>query len=209
MFQSPYWQQNYPQKFTSELISETLLELGFNPSVDEIHMCTGNIFDDTRKMLKDRGIRCMDTKIEGILQTKVEQAYLDHLKVIGVNANITIESGKERFFQLFHWVAKDFHKRQKYVKSGFQKWEQKWEGICLDEYHKNIGRNGPRNDDGSNSRASNPNARRNRPYSSYKKTQNPKDPRSNPDRNKSQSDRNKNQSDRNKSQSDRPFKKFN
>jgi hypothetical protein len=113
-------------------------------------MCTGNIFDATRKMFKDRNIRCVDTKIEGPLQTKVEQALLDHLKIIGVtNPNITIESGKERFFQLFHWVSKDFHKRQKYVKSGFAKWEQKWEAICLDEYHKNLGRNGRRysNDD--------------------------------------------------------------
>lgn len=135
-FQNENAKLKYPEKFTAELIINTLNELGFNPKNDTIFICTGNIFVDAKKLLKDKGYKYTETKIEGVLQQKVEQAYLDYLKTLGVNVNITIESGKDRYFQLFNWLVEDYPNRRKYVKTGFNMWQKKWEQIALERYQK-------------------------------------------------------------------------
>ncbi|MCP4760738.1 MAG: hypothetical protein GY870_03080 [archaeon] len=113
--------------------------MDFNPKTDEVRICQGNIFDETRKMLKDEDIKFENWAIEGKLQDRVEEAYLLHLKSFGVNIRrISKESGKKRYFQLFGWVSYDFPKRRKYVKSGFKAWNNKWEKLCLEEYQKRL-----------------------------------------------------------------------
>jgi hypothetical protein len=136
-FQHPLWEQDFPMKYTVEIIENVLSELKFNQKSDLIHICSGNIFNLTRDMFKEKKIQFKDMKIEGKLQDAVEQALLDHLKSIGVNSKITIESGKKRFFQLFNWVSNNFPKRRKLVKSGFKSWGKKWESVCIEKYQKN------------------------------------------------------------------------
>lgn len=135
-FQNENAKLKYPEKCTAELIMNTLNELEFNQNKDTIFICSGNIFVDAKKMLKDKGYKFTETKIEGVLQQKVEQAYLDYLKTLGVNVNVTIESGKDRYFQLFNWVIEDFPNRRKFVKTGFTMWQKKWEQIAQERYQK-------------------------------------------------------------------------
>ncbi|MHA1729976.1 MAG: hypothetical protein ACTSWY_14800 [Promethearchaeota archaeon] len=127
-----------------ELIENGLKELEFNPETDLIHICSGNIFDLTRQMFKNKKFDFKNVKIIGVLQDRVERQFLEHLKKIGVKSKmITIESGKKRYFQLFNWVAWDFPRRRKYVKSGFRKWQSKWEKICSEQYKKNLRKKKP------------------------------------------------------------------
>jgi hypothetical protein len=138
-FQNPAWKNDFPMKYTVEIINSTLSEINFNRQIDLIHICSGNIFDMARDYFKDNKINFKNVKIEGKLQDLVEQAFIDHLRQIGVRSKkITIESGKKRFFQLFNWVAYKYPKRRQFVKSGFKNWEKKWEAICEEQYRKNL-----------------------------------------------------------------------
>ena len=122
-----------------ELIEKGLAELNFDPNKDIIFLCRGNIFDIARNELRQRNYVIKDAVIDGELQDRVEQAYLDHLKTLGVDVErekITIESGKDRYFKLFEWVSRDFYKRRKLVKSGFKKWQTKWSKISERKYHQ-------------------------------------------------------------------------
>ena len=87
-------------------------------------------------MLADNNFEYRDSKIEGVLQKKVEDAYIQHLRTLGVTVKLAQDGGKERFFQLFHWVTGDFPRRRKLVKTGFRKWQTKWEAKALEEYRK-------------------------------------------------------------------------
>ena len=46
------------------------------------------------------------------------------------------KSGAKRFFVLFNWICYDFYKREKYVKSGFKKWNTIWRDRAIKNFNK-------------------------------------------------------------------------
>ncbi|MHA1602316.1 MAG: hypothetical protein ACTSVU_08735 [Promethearchaeota archaeon] len=126
IYQKPEFNQ-LSKEFIKELFIQAIEEMQITKTED-IHLCTGPCFDKAREYLKENEYNLFDAKIEGYLQDKVEQTYLDYL----VNEydfpleKTSVQSGKERFFTQFHWLAKDFPRRQHYAKTGFTKWETKW-----------------------------------------------------------------------------------
>jgi hypothetical protein len=106
------------------------------PTTEELLICSGNIFDQARNWLKQNGYNVTTTKIEGYLQDKVEQTYLNHLvEDLGIpEKNMPLESGKDRYFAQFRWVTEDFPRREKFVKTGFEKWVTKWSKIARDDW---------------------------------------------------------------------------
>ena len=41
-----------------------------------------------------------------------------------------------RFFVLFNWVCYDIYKREKFVKSGFKKWNTVWRDRAIEKFRK-------------------------------------------------------------------------
>jgi hypothetical protein len=76
--------------------------------------------------------------IQGKLQEQVEGRLITHLRNdLGVRSkNLTKKSGAKRFFVLFNWVCHDFYNREKYVKSGFKKWNSVWRQRAIKRYEK-------------------------------------------------------------------------
>jgi len=129
------------QLHVKNLFEQAITEMKILPT-EEILLCTGNIFDKARDFLKEKGYSVQDAKIEGFMQNVVEKVYLDHLvNDIGIPRDeIPTESGKDRFFALFHWIGKDFPRREIYVKSGFDKWGTKWREMAHQDWMRFVTR---------------------------------------------------------------------
>ena len=122
LYQSSDFNQR-TQEFIQGLFVEAIQELKITKSED-IHLCTGSCFNAAREYLETEHFNLINAKIEGYLQDQVEQTYLNHLyQTYGIPLKkLTVDSGKKRFFLLYHWVTKDFPRRQHFVKSGFEGW---------------------------------------------------------------------------------------
>ena len=134
LYQSPNFLE-LTQNHVRDLFIQVLADLRV-PTTEELLICSGNIFDQARVWLKQNGYNVTTTKIEGFLQDKVEHTYLNHLiEELGIpEKNLPLESGKDRYFVLFRWVSEDFPRREKYVKSGFEKWTTKWSQIAKEDW---------------------------------------------------------------------------
>ena len=138
LFKGDNWKRRLPYKKTLQLVKEGLKELHFDKENEKIYLCRGNIFDKVREYLDEEGIEYEPAIIEGKLQNAVEERLIQHLRNdLGVRSrHLTIESGAKRYFVLLNWVSRDFYEREKYVKSGFKKWNTQWREIAIKKYHK-------------------------------------------------------------------------
>ena len=138
MFNKENWQKKMPYKIVVDLVKEGLYDLDFQKDKDKILICRGNIFDKVRNYFDEEGIQHEPAIIEGKLQDAIEGRYVTHLrKDLGIKSrSLTKKSGAKRYFVLFDWVCKDFYKREKYVKSGFKKWNVVWREKAIKKYNK-------------------------------------------------------------------------
>jgi hypothetical protein len=138
LFQGENWRNKMPLKSTLELVKDGLREMNFNKDKELIKICRGNIFDNVRAYFIEEGIDYQNSVIEGKLQEAVEGRLVTHLrKDLGVRSkNLTKKSGAKRFFVLFNWVCYDFYNREKFVKSGFKKWNSMWRNRAIKKYRK-------------------------------------------------------------------------
>ncbi len=140
LFKGDNWKDKEPYKMTVDLVKEGLKELNFDKKNEKVLLCRGNIFDQVRQYFDDVGIVYEPAIIEGKLQDAVEGRLIKHLKNdLGIHSKkLTIESGAKRYFVLFNWVCRNFYKREKYVKSGFKKWNTYWRDIAIEKYENYI-----------------------------------------------------------------------
>jgi len=138
MFNKINWKNKMPYKMVVNLVKSGLKELNFHKESEKVLLCRGNIFDQVRNYFDEMGINYEPAIIEGKLQDAVEGRLVSHLRNdLGVRSkNLTTESGKKRFFVLFNWLCQDFFKREKYVKSGFKKWQTTWRARAIERYEK-------------------------------------------------------------------------
>ena len=138
LFKRENWKNKKPYKEVVTLVKEGLSELKFQKDVDIIHLCRGNIFDQVRNYFLEEGINYEDAIVEGKLQDAVERKLIKHLRNdLSVRSrNLTIKSGAKRFFVLFNWVCYDFYNREKYVKTGFKKWNTVWRERAIEKFNK-------------------------------------------------------------------------
>ena len=137
LFQNENWKNKMPFKVVVDLVEEGLNELNFNRDKEKIEICRGNIFDQVRTFFDEKGIHYELATIEGQLQDAVEGKLIEHLRKLGVRSkNLTKKSGAKRYFVLFNWVCYDFYNREKYVKSGFKKWNTVWREKAIKKYKK-------------------------------------------------------------------------
>ena len=137
-FKGEKWKDKHYLEKTVELVKDGLRELNFKKENELIKLCRGNIFDKVRPYFIEEGINYEDAIVEGKLQDAVEGKLIDHLRYdLGVRSkSLTKKSGAKRFFVLFNWVCYDFYKREKYVKSGFKKWNTVWRDRAIEKYKK-------------------------------------------------------------------------
>jgi len=138
LFKGENWKNKMPLKRTVDLVIEGLKELNFDKDKEKVLLCRGNIFDLVRNYFIDEGILYEDAIIEGKLQDAVELKYVNHLRNdLGVRSrNLTTKSGAKRYFVLFNWVSYNFYKREKYVKSGFKKWNTVWRERAIEKFEE-------------------------------------------------------------------------
>lgn len=136
LFKGENWSNKIPLKKTVELVKQGLEELKFDKNKEKVLLCRGNIFDEVRAYFIEEGILYEDAIIEGKLQDAVEQRLVKHLRNdLGIRSKkLTTKSGAKRYFVLFNWVSYDFYKREKYVKSGFKKWNTLWRERAIEKY---------------------------------------------------------------------------
>ncbi len=138
LFQGENWENKKPLEVAVELVREGLKELNFQHQIEKVELCRGNIFDKVRNYFIEEGINYEDAIVEGKLQDAVEGKFINHLRNdIGVRSRqLTTKSGAKRYFILFNWVTYDFFKREKFVKSGFKKWNTVWRDKAIEKYKK-------------------------------------------------------------------------
>jgi hypothetical protein len=138
LYQSPEF-SDLTKKYVKDLFTQAIAEMKI-PQTEEILLCSGNIFDEAREMLKNSGYLVREAKIEGYLQDAVEGAYLQYLNdELGVPPSKGLNtSGKDRYFVLFNWVSQDFPRRERFVKSGFEKWNSKWRDMARDDWMRSV-----------------------------------------------------------------------
>lgn len=139
LFKGENWKNKMPLKKTVDLVKEGLEELKFDKKREKVLLCRGNIFDDVRAYFIEEGILYEDAIIEGKLQDAVERRLVNHLRNdLGIRSkSLTTKSGAKRYFVLFNWVSYDFYNREKYVKSGFKKWNIVWRERAIEKYEEN------------------------------------------------------------------------
>jgi hypothetical protein len=144
LFKGKNWKHKMPLKKTVHLVKEGLEELNFDKDREKVLLCRGNIFDDVRAYFIEEGILYEDAIIEGKLQDAVERRLVNHLRNdLGIRSKkLTTKSGAKRYFVLFNWVSYDFYNREKYVKSGFKKWNTVWRERAIEKFEE---RNSNRN----------------------------------------------------------------
>lgn len=138
LFKGENWKNKKPFEEVVNLVKEGLNDLKFQKDIDIVHLCRGNIFDQVRNYFLEEGINYEDAIVEGQLQDAVEGRLIKHLREdLNVRSrNLTVKSGAKRFFVLFNWVCYDFFRREKFVKSGFKKWNSVWRERGIEKYNK-------------------------------------------------------------------------
>jgi hypothetical protein len=118
-----------------DMVKDGLNALDFDKKKDLVQICRGSCFDRVREWFDEEGIKHEPAIIEGKLQDAVEGRLVSHLRSLGVKSRkLTKEAGSQRFFVLFNWVAHDFPKREKFVKSGFPAWQKRWRETAKNKY---------------------------------------------------------------------------
>jgi len=138
LFKGEEWKNKKPLEAAVDLVKDGLKELKFQKDNEIIKLCRGNIFDKVREYFLEEGINYENAIVVGKLQDAVEGKLVDHLRnELGIRSkNLTKKSGAKRFFVLFNWACYDFYNREKYVKSGFKKWNTVWRERAIKKYKK-------------------------------------------------------------------------
>ncbi len=137
LFKGDNWKNKMPYTMAVELVKEGLKELNFNKETEKIELCRGNIFDRVRDYFDEEEIKYEPSIIDGKLQDAVEGKLVEHLRELGVRSKkLTTKSGAKRYWLLFNWLSYDFYRREKYVKSGFKKWNTIWRERAIEKHER-------------------------------------------------------------------------
>ncbi|MCD6444690.1 hypothetical protein J7L70_06790 [Candidatus Bathyarchaeota archaeon] len=110
----------------AKIVEDAMRSLGVSRE-EEVRICTGYVLSKARKRLSERGYNVKPTKITGETQRLAEQTFLKSLRKLGLI--LDEEKPKRRFRSLLEWVSED-PAREKYVKTGWRSWRNKWRAIA-------------------------------------------------------------------------------
>lgn len=110
---------------TTRVIQELLEKLGADGD-EPLEVCTGYIFDHAHRNL---GRKVRQRKITGHLQELIEQVATDYLLDMDIPID-GVEPGGQHFMICLNWVAEDLEKRERFVKTGWKSWREKWRWVA-------------------------------------------------------------------------------
>ncbi|MGB9840362.1 hypothetical protein [Thermovenabulum sp.] len=112
------------QKFAVNIVKKFFHSYGVNKK-EEIFVCRGYIFDKVREYLSMNGYNFKSIKIEGKLQTEVENAFSNHIVSLGLPKDYIIYTKYPfHFHKLLKWVFADYENRIKLCKTGWKSWKK-------------------------------------------------------------------------------------
>lgn len=120
LFSSKEFKYKVYLRYATQIVLQGLEELNV-PKTEPIHICTGYIFTDAKKTLKELGYKVIETKIVGKTQELAEKSFIRSLVKMGVGNYAEVESMRS-FNGFKEWVNEDLYKREKFVKSGWKNW---------------------------------------------------------------------------------------
>jgi len=98
---------------------------------EPIHVCTGYILSEVRKLLANEGYKVVPSRIVNVTQKLAEEEYVKHLSRLGVGT--PDQAQKLRGFDSFlSWVLRDVDKRERFVKTGWKAWPRLKSGEDVD-----------------------------------------------------------------------------
>ena len=123
-----YTPENFKEKkyqtHVVKIVSRFFDELSI-PKNEPIELCQGYIFDVLREYLTTNNFNWKSTKIEGILQEKVEKSFADYSVSLGLpQSYISYTRYPFHFHKLLKWVYADYDQRKKLCKTGWKSWEK-------------------------------------------------------------------------------------
>jgi len=106
----------------TQAVLEGLKALSVN-ICEPIHMCTGYLFTEARKTLRELGYQVIDVRITGATQELAEAEYVKSLVEMGVGTHRKVASMRS-FDGFLAWVTEDLAARERYVKTGWSSWNK-------------------------------------------------------------------------------------
>jgi hypothetical protein len=98
---------------------------------ESLHVCTGYILSEVRRVLANEGYKVVPSRIVGATQEFAEEEYIKHLSRLGVGA--PEEARRIRGFDnSLAWVLRDVDKRERLVKTGWKAWPRFKAGETVD-----------------------------------------------------------------------------
>lgn len=108
------------------IVEEAMRQLNVG-SGEEVRICTGYILSKARRLLSERGYNVKPAKITGETQRLAERTFLKTLRKLGLT--LDEENPRRRFRSLLEWVSGD-PARERYVKTGWRSWRNRWRAIA-------------------------------------------------------------------------------
>jgi len=85
---------------------------------------SGYVLSSIRRYLRERGFRMEEVEVTDELQEKVERGYISWCKEMKVPVERLENRG--RFWTFLEWVRESPRFREKFVKTGWESWKNKW-----------------------------------------------------------------------------------
>jgi len=124
-YQTKLFNQKKYQDYVVKIVEKGFAELNVNQG-EYIEICQGYMFDKLRDWLTTHGYKWKSTKIDGLLQKKVEESFDQYVIQLGLPKNF-IKHARYAFgfHRLLKWVLADIENRKKLCKTQWKSW-QKW-----------------------------------------------------------------------------------
>lgn len=119
------------QQYVVEIFKREFSKLGVSKD-EPIEVCQGYIFDALREYFVGHRFNWKNTKIQGLLQEKVEKTFSDYTVSLGLpKSYVTYTKFPFHFHKLLRWVYADYDNRKHLCKTGWKSW-QKYKDLPVD-----------------------------------------------------------------------------
>jgi len=123
--------------YTTKIVKNAFKKLSVDAS-EEINICQGYMFEDTRKYLKRKSYDYSNLKIEEPLQSLIEKTFEEYTINLGLPRDfITYTKYPFHFHRLLKWVYADYNSRIELCKTGWKSWH-KYSNIEVESYYDKL-----------------------------------------------------------------------
>ena len=136
-YQTELFQKKAYQDFVIEIVKKGFQEVKARQD-DIIEICQGYMFDKLRLWLTEQGYQWNNTKIEGLLQERVEDSFNQYVISLGLPKDFVKHARYAfGFHRLLKWVFADLENRKKLCKTQWKSWA-KWGSIEKSIYQNKL-----------------------------------------------------------------------